>query len=95
MTRPIEPTRLLVYQQHQRLYMNNAWFRQAVDTLASMLPYWIDGIADEADRNAERMERAVESLMRKPLVNDPSMIALVASGDRYASDSKKDEGKWL
>lgn len=38
------------------LYYNNAHFHYTVHALADMLPYWIDGVAAEAERQ-DRVSR--------------------------------------
>jgi hypothetical protein len=53
---------LLTKPEHQRLYQTSAVFKTEVDTLAAMLPRWVDGLAADAEERDAEMKRALRRL---------------------------------
>ncbi len=55
----------IVTPRHQRLYETNATFHASVDTLAALLPLWLDGLAVHAeavgDWQSEQVQMATRS----------------------------------
>lgn len=52
--------------EHVQKYERNAYFHHAVDTLAAMLPAWIDGLADQAEKQAEVLAQHVQLMEQSP-----------------------------
>lgn len=52
--------------EHVQKYETNSMFHHAVDTLAAMLPAWVDGLADQAEKQAEELAERVERLQMSP-----------------------------
>ncbi|WP_020142339.1 hypothetical protein [Terracoccus sp. 273MFTsu3.1] len=44
------------------LYMHSPYFKTAIDTLATMLPLWVEGIAAQATEQDRQYHRAMESI---------------------------------
>lgn len=59
----------------QRLYRTNAVFKSAVDTLAAMLPLWVDGLAAHAETTDAASAEKMRELMSTSLaMTMPSVI---------------------
>lgn len=54
----------LVSPEHRHLYQENAIFRSAVDALAQMLPFMVNGLAEQAQKEEKSLERLKEEAMR-------------------------------
>ena len=52
----------LVEERHQALYMNSALFHTSVDTLAQMLPLWLDGLAAHAADHQDQYNKTLRTL---------------------------------
>lgn len=53
----------IVPPQYQRLYETNTTFRVSVDTIAALLPLWLDGLADHAQAVGEWNDEQVRIAM--------------------------------
>jgi hypothetical protein len=46
----------------ERLYQHSPYFKASIDTLASMLPLWVNGIAARAAESDRQYQQALEAL---------------------------------
>lgn len=53
----------LVGEEHRELYLNDGYFRQSIDFLASMLPAMVRGLADAAEESAAKRRETIRELM--------------------------------
>jgi hypothetical protein len=60
----------LVPPRHGALYQNSAAFHSAIDTLARMLPVWVDGLALECSRLQADVAENVQLAMRGQVTPD-------------------------
>lgn len=56
----------LVGDEHADRYRKSIVFKSVVDTLAAYLPFMVDGLAAEADRQDERFARMIEAARTQP-----------------------------
>ena len=57
----------LLRREHLELYHNSATFHHGINTLVSMLPAWVDGLAAQAERVDAMQQAAYEALMTTAL----------------------------
>lgn len=48
------------------LYQIDAQFHAAIETLSLLLPYWVEGLAAEAEQRQEDLEEAITRLSAYP-----------------------------
>lgn len=56
----------LVGEAHKRDYLTSAVFKASIDTLAEMLPVWVDGMAAHAAENDAKWRAATALAMQMP-----------------------------
>lgn len=56
-------------EPHRELFMRNAFFRQGMELLATMLPAMVDGLATAAAESQARAEELKRQLERMPMPN--------------------------
>lgn len=66
MVEEAEIVRALVGQKHLYQYQTDAQFKVTIDTLARMLPFWIDGIAAHCAESTAVTAEQIEKLMHGP-----------------------------
>jgi hypothetical protein len=57
---------LLDQPQYQSLYVNNVGFHQAVDSILSMLPTWLAGLASQSLSDEAKRVEALQKIMDEP-----------------------------
>lgn len=72
----------LVGPRHQRLYESSASFHAAIDSLARMLPAWVEGLASQIEPYEEQMaENVRRSMFGQPMESVSLPDILRTSGD--------------
>lgn len=72
----------LVPPKYRALYEDNAIFNFKVNSLAALLPQWIDGLAIGAVEEQDQLDRAVLlSKVSEPLLDHKEAEALLAEWD--------------
>lgn len=54
-------------EPHRKLFLRNAFFRQGMELLVTMLPAMVDGLAKEAVESQARAEDLKQQLERMPM----------------------------
>lgn len=52
---------------HRHLYLTSATFKAEIDSLAFMLPQWVDAMAKEAQEQVGIQQAQIERMMREPM----------------------------
>lgn len=60
----------IVGPEHRELYLNSPAFHIQIDTLAAMLPAWVDGLAVHARHTDRRNAALLEIAMNTPMTDD-------------------------
>jgi hypothetical protein len=59
---------------HRLEYQTNASFRATIDMLAKLLPFWVDGLAEQANKEDIAMKQMVAELMHTPVAPLPITV---------------------
>lgn len=57
---------------HVEMYHNNVMFRSSIDTLAQMLPAWVEGLAEQGREYNDEHQKRLEEILSAPT---PSLTA--------------------
>lgn len=73
------------------LYRSSATFKASIDTIARMLPAWVDGIAEKCEESDARVQQAAEMMRRSSTPLTEEFIKGLRDGLPWLVDPSEQE----